>query len=362
MKILLVTGIYPPDIGGPATFIPELSEFLTDKGHELRILTLAQNSSGQTSDKVPVMRIKRKIPQILRMIITITKIVFVPREYKILANGLHEEVGISLLLRKKYAVAKIVGDPVWERCRNRNETKKNIMEFNQTSNSTKSFLERKLLSFALNQFDTITCPSENLCELVESWNVTKPIKYIANGISIKEANPVFQWEYDLICVSRLVSWKNINKHIEIAKALNLKLAIVGSGPEENELRKIAKSLGCNATFFGEKNKNEIEELLKKSKVFIILSEYEGLSFSLLEAMSFGLPAIVSSIRANSNVVRDGIDGAVIEIENWRSSESKIVRLFTDEQYYQSVANNVRDRISDKFNARKQFEKIEELFL
>jgi glycosyltransferase involved in cell wall biosynthesis len=142
----------------------------------------------------------------------------------------------------------------------------------------------------------------------------------------------------------------------------LKLAIVGSGPEENELRKLAKSLGCNATFFGEKNKNEIKELLKKSKVFILLSEYEGLSFSLLEAMSFGLPAVVSSIRANSSVVRDGVDGAVIEIENWRSSESEILRLFTDEQYYQIVANNVRDRITDNFNARKQFEKIEELLL
>jgi glycosyltransferase involved in cell wall biosynthesis len=79
-------------------------------------------------------------------------------------------------------------------------------------------------------------------------------------------------------------------------------------------------------------------------------------------MSFGLPAIVSNIRSNSSVVRDGIDGAVIEIENWRSSESEIVRLFADNQYYQSVSNNVRIRISDEFNARKQFEKIEELFL
>jgi glycosyltransferase involved in cell wall biosynthesis len=362
MKILLVTGIYPPDIGGPATFIPELSRFLSDKGHDLRILTLAQSTNRQTSDKVPVIRIQRKIPKILRMIIIITKIVLVPREYKIFANGLHEEVGISLLFRKRYAVAKIVGDPVWERCRNRNGTKKNILEFNQTNNSTKSYLERKLLTLGLNQFKTITCPSEELCEIVESWNVTKPIKYIANGVSTKEVNPVFQWEFDLICVSRLVSWKNINKHIEIAKELNLKLAIVGSGPEEIELKEFAKSLGCNATFFGEKKKIEIEELLKKSKVFILLSEYEGLSFSLLEAMSFGLPAIVSNIRSNSSVVRDGIDGAVIEIENWRSSESEIVRLFADNQYYQSVSNNVRIRISDEFNARKQFEKIEELFL
>lgn len=362
MKILLVTGIYPPDIGGPATYIPELANFLSDKGHELRILTLAEGVSEQAGDELFVTRIQRKLPKFFRMTITIAKIVFTPRDYKIFANGLHEEVGISLLIRKRYAIAKIVGDPVWERCRNRNETKKSIEDFNKTNNLTKSFLERKLLSYGLNQFESITCPSEDLCELVKSWKVSKPIKYIANGVSIKNANPVFETEFDLICVSRLVSWKNIDKHIEIASALNLKIAIVGSGPEEIKLSAIAKSLGCNATFFGEKKKIEIEELLKNSKVFILLSEYEGLSFSLLEAMSFGLPALVSNIRANSSVVRDGIDGVVVDIKHWKSSESEIIRLFSDQHYYESVSDNVRNRISNEFNAATQFEKIEELFL
>ena len=360
MKILLVSGIYPPDIGGPATYIPELASYLSDKGHELRILTLAEDASQQAGDELFVTRIQRKLPKILRMTITIAKIVFTPRGYKIFANGLHEEVGISLLIRRRHAIAKIVGDPVWERSRNRNETKKSIEEFNKAIDSTRSSFERKLLTLGLNKFEAVTCPSEDLCELVKSWKVQKPIKFIANGVSIQTVNHALQTNFDLICVSRLVSWKNIDKHIEIASALNLKIAIVGSGPEEEKLKSIAKSLGCSATFFGEKTKIEIEELFKESKVFILLSEYEGLSFSLLEAMSFGLPTIVSDIRANSSVVRDGIDGVVIDVKKWKSSESEIIRLFSDQRHYENVSDNVRNRISKDFNAVTQFAKIEEL--
>jgi hypothetical protein len=40
MKFLLISGIYPPDIGGPAIFIPKLAEFLHNKGHECEVLTL----------------------------------------------------------------------------------------------------------------------------------------------------------------------------------------------------------------------------------------------------------------------------------------------------------------------------------
>lgn len=362
MKILLVTGIYPPDIGGPATYIPELASYLSDKGHELRILTLAEDASQQAGDELFITRIQRKLPKILRMTITIAKIVFTPREYKIFANGLHEEVGISLLIRRRHAIAKIVGDPVWERSRNRNETKKSIEEFNRTVNSKKSFIERKLLTFGLNQFAAVTCPSEELCGIVKSWKVHKPIKFIANGVSTKSVNKEPKSKHDLICISRLVSWKNIDKHLEIAGALNLKIAIVGSGPEEVKLKAIAKSLGCSATFYGEKTKIEIEELFKESKVFILLSEYEGLSFSLLEAMSFGLPTIVSGIRANSSVVRDGIDGVIVDVKKWKSSESEILRLFADQRYYEEVSDNVRNRISKDFNSATQFAKIEDLLL
>ena len=118
MKILLVTGIFPPDIGGPSTYIPNLARYLKKKGHEVRILTLANDTKNQLRDEFEIIRIQRTLPKPLRMILVIAFFSFISKDFKVFANGLHEEVGISLALRKRHALAKIVGDPVWERSRN----------------------------------------------------------------------------------------------------------------------------------------------------------------------------------------------------------------------------------------------------
>ena len=360
MKILLVTGIFPPDIGGPATYIPNLARYLKKKGHEVRILTLANDTKKQLSDEFQIIRIQRKLPKPLRMILVIAFIAFISKDFKVFANGLHEEVGISLALRKRHALAKIVGDPVWERSRNIGSTKLNIVDFNLSRQSLKVGAQRKLIAFSLNRFTGVTAPSLELCSLIKSWKVKKLITFLANGTNIKEVTEKPQYRYDLICISRLVSWKNIKIHIDIANEIGMSLAIVGTGPEEKELKSYTKAKNCEVTFLGEKNKSQIETLLRQSKVFIIMSEYEGLSFSLLEAMSFGLPAIVSDIPSNTSVIRNGEDGVVLKIDNWQSRILEIEDLFKNEQKYQLYSTNVKQRIQKDFNEEKQFAITEKL--
>jgi glycosyltransferase involved in cell wall biosynthesis len=360
MKILLVTGIFPPDIGGPATYIPNLARYLMKKGHEVRILTLANDTKNQLSDEFQIIRIQRKLPKPLRMILVIALITLTPKDFKIFANGLHEEVGLSLALRKRHALAKIVGDPVWERSRNIGSTKLNIVDFNMSKQSLKARVQRKLIAFSLNRFTGVTAPSLELCSLIASWKVKKKITYLANGTNVKVATDKTKHHYDLICISRLVSWKNIKIHIDIANEIGMRLAIVGTGPEEKDLKSYAKLKNCEVTFLGERDKSQIESLLIQSKVFIMMSEYEGLSFSLLEAMSLGLPAIVSDIPSNTSVIRNGEEGIVLEIDNWQSRVPEIKELFKNEQKYQLYSNNVKERIHRDFNEEKQFANTEKL--
>ncbi len=360
MKILLVTGIFPPDIGGPATYIPNLARYLKKKGHEVRILTLANDTKNQLSDEFQIFRIQRKLPKAIRMILVIALITFTSKEFKIFANGLHEEVGLSLALRKRYALAKIVGDPVWERSRNLGYTKSNIVDFNISRQSFKVRVQRKLIAFSLNRFTRITAPSLELCSLAAGWKVKKQITHLANGTNIKVARKKQKHQYDLICISRLVSWKNIKIHIDIANEIGLSLAIVGTGPEEEVLKSYAKGKNCEIIFLGERGKSQIEKLLSQSKVFIMMSEYEGLSFSLLEAMSFGLPAIVSDIPSNTSVIRNGKEGVVLEIDNWQTRVPEIKELFKNEHKYQLYSNNVYKRIQRDFNEEKLFAITEKL--
>src|SRR4051812_34926218 len=64
MKILVVTGIYPPDIGGPATHADDIRRALIDRGHEVSVLTLTDGE--RTALRAPVVRFPRQWPWPLR--------------------------------------------------------------------------------------------------------------------------------------------------------------------------------------------------------------------------------------------------------------------------------------------------------
>jgi len=51
MKILIVTGVFPPDIGGPATYVPQVASALHDKGHKVTVVTLSDKVSSEEKGK-----------------------------------------------------------------------------------------------------------------------------------------------------------------------------------------------------------------------------------------------------------------------------------------------------------------------
>ena len=65
MKIFVTVGIFPPDIGGPASFVPKISELLAEKSHEVKVLCLSNEEYGD-KNSYTVIRIIRSLPKIIR--------------------------------------------------------------------------------------------------------------------------------------------------------------------------------------------------------------------------------------------------------------------------------------------------------
>ncbi len=75
MNILITVGIFPPDIGGPASFVPKISNFLIENGHNVKIICLSEVGNNHTEDNLDVIRIKRSNSLPIRWIKTIYQIV-----------------------------------------------------------------------------------------------------------------------------------------------------------------------------------------------------------------------------------------------------------------------------------------------
>ena len=352
MRILLTTGIYPPDIGGPATFIPEIACTLVDMGHEVTVLTLTNDLDYIENSIFTIHFISRKRFRIHRQLKTVFFLVrYLKNTDLVFANGLHEEVGASLKVLKSFmgtSVAKIVGDPVWERAVNAKDTQSRIDDFS-SKNFLKYRFQRRLLVASLNQFKLITAPSNALLLLAKSWGVSAPMVYIPNGVRISNKTSKAE-KFDLITVSRLTRWKNIDRVIAVAIELNLQLAIVGNGPEFEKLKYHAAG-HSNITLFGEKNNEEIELLILQSKIYVALSSYEGLSFSLLQAMMLNRACIVSDISGNSQVITDQENGILIQANDQNKLKFEILKCINDEKWRVYLGENARKKIIQQFDIK-----------
>ena len=355
MKFLIVTGIYPPDIGGPATFTVAFSNWLENRGHESHVIALWDGKKVQANiGNVLFPRSRRKLLRFVSVSWSVLNLI--PQNDFLIATGLHEETALALRLKKKKSIARIVGDPVWERAKNSNRTSLSLNDFQNARLDLKSKIQRRLLVWSLNQYTIITCPSLELCELVANWGVDRPLHHIPNGIKILAPEQKSK-EYDLIVVSRLVKWKNVDQVLDAARVLNLKILIVGDGPEMQSLRDKSKSINAKAAFLGEIPQNKVRELLQMSKLFVQISSYEGLSFSLLQAMEAGVPCIISDIPGNLQVAQSGKEAMIVELNNRTELLDAIQRVLTSPKLATDLVNGARRRISQSFDEEIQFQRI-----
>jgi len=130
-NILIVTGIFPPDIGGPASYVPKITAELCKQGWKATVITLSDSLSHDDScypfRVIRILRPQSKMKRIPQTVWTIAK--YAKTADVIFANGLFLESVIASKLKRKPLVMKIVGDWAWERSVNHGWTKDTIDEF-----------------------------------------------------------------------------------------------------------------------------------------------------------------------------------------------------------------------------------------
>ena len=321
LKILLITGIFPPDIGGPATYVPSIAKGLVERGHSVTVLTLSDQLT-QNDQQYPflVIRLPRKMPKPWRQIKTMLQILKQGRAADLLfVNGLAFESVLANMVLRKPLVMKVVGDLAWERATTMGWVRDNFETFQEKRYSLKIEFLKWLRTWWTRRADRIITPSRYLAKWVAHWGVPEDrIAVIYNALQrvndIRPATLPLETKVNAVTVGRLVPWKRVDRILEaIAQIRNMGLVIVGDGPERERLERMAWGLGLNERvyFAGSRSKPETLSLMAACDLFVLNSTYEGLPHVVLEAMSLGLPVVATSVGGTPEVVQHRKNGILI---------------------------------------------------
>jgi len=181
----------------------------------------------------------------------------------------------------------------------------------------------------------------------------KRIQLIYNFIDENLFKPIPKKKKDkhILYIGLLHRGKNVNNLVKAFKYLEgYTLDIIGKGPDEGSMKRIAKENNLKINFLGLFPNNKIPEILNQYHIFILPSISEGNPKVLLEAMSCGLACIGTNIEGINNILKHRVNGILCDTDS-KSLADAILNLYKDENLRRKIAKNARQYILDNCSLR-----------
>jgi len=185
-------------------------------------------------------------------------------------------------------------------------------------------------------------------------------------IQLKNQLNINENDFVIIYVAELIPRKNHYMLLESMKKIvkenkNIKLLLAGNGPLEEKYKQFIKEneLCNNIYLLG--YRLDIPELMRIANIAVSVSKQEGLPVNVMEAMLSNLPAIVTNCRGNADLVENGKNGYIINLDDREELQDKIKILYNDKMLAKQMGmegNKMIDLYKVE-NVKKELEKIYE---
>lgn len=360
-EICLITSIYPPDSGGPAKFTFEFANWLADQDINVKVITYSSQPLYSSRTNIEIIVVDNQVKLLsryLRMSWTIWQ--HSQNSNSILAAGAFIESGFVNLFSKKKFISKIPGDIVWERAQNNKLTSQGILEYQTARLPWKYAIFRSLFRWSVKKSWKVIAPSNFINNLVCSWGVGKNrIQTIYNSVRTRDFAIIEETrkKYDVLTVARLVPWKGVAQLIEVCSNLDLKLCVVGTGPELQNLMDVAARTNAKVDFLGRIDPDKMCNIYSLSGVFVLNSSYEGLPHVLIEARAAGLVTIANAGSGSEEVINDGIDGLLVGESVGRTLEEALRWTQSHQLACENFTRRALEDLEIRFDQERNFGKI-----
>lgn len=350
-KILIATGIYPPDIGGPATILPFLRRDFLAAGLEVKVLTYAA-SDGVKDEIYYVARrgVSGKIKYFWQMLKLSfwAEVIYVTDVYSV---GYFAYL-LKKIFRCKYIV-RFAGDAAWETAVAKGWTSDYIIDFEKKKYNSQIEKLKNRRRRILKSADKVIAVSNFLGELAQLigvkperveviYNAIDFVPPVANSDKVAKIKNDFLGKKIIVTACRLVPWKGVDGLIEImpavAEAASVVLVILGDGPEMEKLRRLAEKVApAGVVFAGKVPQEEIINYLKAADLFILNTNYEGMSHTIMEAMSVGTPVVTTDVGGNPELIADGQEGFLVSYNNLPELKEQVIKILTNPELSQRLS-------------------------
>jgi glycosyltransferase involved in cell wall biosynthesis len=363
VNVLVVSGIWPPDVGGPASHAPEVAAFLRSRGHDVEVVITA--TAAPAGEAYPVRWIARSLPKGVVHVRTGLEVARrASRADVVYTTGMFGRSALGASLARRPYVVKLTADPAFERARRRGIVSGNVDEFQQRDGGIAVRVLRLARNAELTHAARVLTPSDYLRELVIAWGVdaarvsvlpnpAPPVPELAPRDELRRSfgftGPT------LAFAGRLSAQKSLRVALDaLARVDGVDLAIAGEGDERPAIeRDVAElDLGGRVCLLGALPRTRVVELFAAADASVLSSSWENFPHTVVEALAVGTPVLATATGGVAEVVRDGENGLLVPLGDSAALADAIRRYFDDDALRErlraaaapSVAGYAPDRV------------------
>jgi len=324
VKVALVSGIWPPDVGGPAVHAPALARFLVERGAQVEVVTTA--SAPPASTDYPVHWVSRRLPGGLRHLSALVAIVRAARRADVVyATTMIRRAALGARLARRPYVVKLVADEAYERAVRGGRYHGTLEEFQAWDGGRRVRWLRSSRTSALRRAEHVFVPSGYLRTVALGWGLAPDhVSVLHNPAPVVPPLPSSGelrrelGEGDgllLAFAGRLVAQKDLRTLLAaLADVPGVRLALLGDGPERPALEREAGRLGIGerVRFLGGGDRDAVLRLFAAADAAVLSSSWENFPHTVVEALAVGTPVVATAVGGVPEVVRDGENGLLVE--------------------------------------------------
>jgi glycosyltransferase involved in cell wall biosynthesis len=348
VNVLVVSGIWPPDVGGPASHAPELAAFLRARGHGVEVVTTAPREPEPSP--WPVHAVRRSLPPGIRHVAVVTAIARSARCADVVyATSMARRAALGSMLARRPLVLKLTADEPYERERRAGRFAGDLDDFQSHRGGPRVHLLRATRDAAMRRAAHVLTPSDFLRGLVLGWGLApERVSVIANPAPVVPELPAREDLREelgldgptLGFAGRLMPAKALDVALAaLARLPGVSLLLVGEGPDRRALERMRDELGLDGRvrFLGGRSREDVLRVLRAADVAILSSRWENFPHALVEALAVGTPVVATAVGGVGEIVHDGENGLLVPSGDADALAAAVRRLLDDSALRERLA-------------------------